>query len=146
MSCHTALSPWPSFKIGSLSSPNHDSLKCGFLPRSTDVVLRGGRKLRVRRLLAMSCKFCSLPPSNNLWSSGSILWLIFVRPFKYKSLSFHFSHPDPFPPSITNTSFTPGMYDGCEHTPKLLHCSHTVCLECLDRIVATFARDTGQFR
>jgi tripartite motif-containing protein 2/3 len=39
-----------------------------------------------------------------------------------------------------------GMYDGGEHTPKLLHCSHTVCLQCLDRIVATFARDTGQFR
>ncbi len=38
------------------------------------------------------------------------------------------------------------MYDGGEHTPKLLHCSHTVCLQCLDRIVATFARDTGQFR
>ena len=43
-------------------------------------------------------------------------------------------------------SIHPGMYDGGEHTPKLLHCSHTVCLECLDRIVATFARDTGQFR
>ena len=39
-----------------------------------------------------------------------------------------------------------GMYDGGEHTPKLLPCSHTVCLQCLDRIVATFARDTGQFR
>ena len=66
ISCLLTLShsPRPSFKIG-LSSPNHDSLKCGFLPRSTDVVLRGGRKLRVRRLLAMSCKFCnlSLPPS-----------------------------------------------------------------------------------
>ncbi|XP_059081324.1 tripartite motif-containing protein 2-like isoform X3 [Tigriopus californicus] len=39
-----------------------------------------------------------------------------------------------------------GMYDGGEHLPKLLPCSHTVCLQCLDRIVATFARDTGQFR
>ena len=38
------------------------------------------------------------------------------------------------------------MYDGVEHNPKLLPCSHTVCLHCLDRIVATFARDTGQFR
>ena len=38
------------------------------------------------------------------------------------------------------------MYDGGEHTPKLLPCSHTVCLQCLIRIVATFARDTGQFR
>jgi len=38
------------------------------------------------------------------------------------------------------------MYDGSEHTPKLLPCSHTVCLQCLIRIVATFARDTGQFR
>ena len=38
------------------------------------------------------------------------------------------------------------MYDGGEHNPKLLPCSHTVCLQCLDRIVATFARDTGQFR
>ncbi len=39
-----------------------------------------------------------------------------------------------------------GMYNGGEHTPKLMPCSHTVCLHCLDRIVATFARDTGQFR
>ena len=39
-----------------------------------------------------------------------------------------------------------GMYDATEHYPKLLPCSHTVCLQCLDRIVATFARDTGQFR
>ena len=39
-----------------------------------------------------------------------------------------------------------GMYDGVDHYPKLLPCSHTVCLQCLDRIVATFARDTGQFR
>ena len=38
------------------------------------------------------------------------------------------------------------MYDGGEHTPKLMPCSHTVCLHCLERIVATFARDTGQFR
>ena len=39
-----------------------------------------------------------------------------------------------------------GMYDGNDHYPKLLPCSHTVCLQCLHRIVATFARDTGQFR
>ena len=38
------------------------------------------------------------------------------------------------------------MYDSGEHYPKILPCSHTVCLQCLDRIVATFARDTGQFR
>ena len=38
------------------------------------------------------------------------------------------------------------MYDGNDHYPKLLPCSHTVCLQCLHRIVATFARDTGQFR
>jgi len=38
------------------------------------------------------------------------------------------------------------MYDASEHIPKLMPCSHTVCLHCLDRIVATFARDTGQFR
>ena len=42
--------------------------------------------------------------------------------------------------------FDSGMYDGSEHIPKLMPCSHTVCLHCLDRIVATFARDTGQFR
>ena len=38
------------------------------------------------------------------------------------------------------------MYDSGEHNPKLMPCSHTVCIQCLDRIVATFARDTGQFR
>nr|CAH7734864.1 unnamed protein product [Callosobruchus chinensis] len=39
-----------------------------------------------------------------------------------------------------------GMYDGQEHTPKLLQCSHTVCLHCLTRIAASQTRDTGSFR
>lgn len=30
-------------------------------------------------------------------------------------------------------------YDGGEHTPKLLCCSHTVCLQCLSRIAASSA-------
>ncbi|XP_066995573.2 tripartite motif-containing protein 3 isoform X2 [Anabrus simplex] len=38
------------------------------------------------------------------------------------------------------------MYDGGEHTPKLLPCSHTVCLHCLTRIAASQTRDTGSFR
>ncbi|XP_072387490.1 tripartite motif-containing protein 2-like isoform X1 [Diabrotica undecimpunctata] len=38
------------------------------------------------------------------------------------------------------------MYDGQEHTPKLLQCSHTVCLHCLTRIAASQTRDTGTFR
>ncbi|XP_069683721.1 tripartite motif-containing protein 3-like isoform X1 [Periplaneta americana] len=38
------------------------------------------------------------------------------------------------------------MYDGSEHTPKLLPCSHTVCLHCLSRIAASQTRDTGSFR
>ncbi|XP_049778139.1 tripartite motif-containing protein 2-like isoform X1 [Schistocerca cancellata] len=38
------------------------------------------------------------------------------------------------------------MYDGGEHTPKLLPCSHTVCLHCLSRIAASQTRDTGAFR
>lgn len=38
------------------------------------------------------------------------------------------------------------MYDGNEHTPKLLPCSHTVCLHCLSRIAASQTRDTGSFR
>ncbi|XP_065155835.1 tripartite motif-containing protein 2-like isoform X4 [Atheta coriaria] len=37
-------------------------------------------------------------------------------------------------------------YDGSEHTPKLLQCSHTVCLHCLTRIAASQTRDTGTFR
>ena len=36
-------------------------------------------------------------------------------------------------------------FDSSLQTPKLLPCSHTICLECLTRIVATFARDS-QFR
>ncbi|CAH1119157.1 unnamed protein product [Phaedon cochleariae] len=38
------------------------------------------------------------------------------------------------------------MYDGQEHTPKLLQCSHTVCLHCLARIAASQTRDAGSFR
>ncbi|GBP88495.1 Tripartite motif-containing protein 2 [Eumeta japonica] len=37
-------------------------------------------------------------------------------------------------------------YDGGEHTPKLLPCSHTVCLHCLTRIAASQTRDSGTFR
>eukprot|EP00096_Caligus_rogercresseyi_P010753 TRINITY_DN4012_c0_g1_i1.p1 TRINITY_DN4012_c0_g1~~TRINITY_DN4012_c0_g1_i1.p1 ORF type:complete len:730 (+),score=178.78 TRINITY_DN4012_c0_g1_i1:154-2343(+) len=37
-------------------------------------------------------------------------------------------------------------YDASEHSPKLLPCSHTICIQCLNRIIATFARDSGQFR
>ncbi|XP_034177823.1 tripartite motif-containing protein 2 isoform X1 [Osmia lignaria lignaria] len=38
------------------------------------------------------------------------------------------------------------VYDGGEHTPKLLPCSHTVCLHCLTRIAASQTRETGAFR
>ncbi|XP_037074978.1 tripartite motif-containing protein 2-like isoform X2 [Pollicipes pollicipes] len=37
-------------------------------------------------------------------------------------------------------------YDGAEHTPKLMPCSHTVCLECLARIVASNTREPGTLR
>ncbi|KAG8200719.1 hypothetical protein JTE90_022329 [Oedothorax gibbosus] len=38
-------------------------------------------------------------------------------------------------------------YDGQEHTPKLLPCSHTVCRSCLERIAAgNGVRDAGSFR
>ncbi|GAB6029536.1 hypothetical protein CHUAL_005286 [Chamberlinius hualienensis] len=37
-------------------------------------------------------------------------------------------------------------YDGQEHTPKLLACSHTVCRQCLERIASNQPRDTGTFR
>ncbi|KAK0160628.1 hypothetical protein PV328_008017 [Microctonus aethiopoides] len=38
------------------------------------------------------------------------------------------------------------VYDGSEHTPKLLPCSHTVCLHCLTRIAASQTRESGAFR
>ncbi|XP_052820878.1 tripartite motif-containing protein 2-like isoform X2 [Mya arenaria] len=38
------------------------------------------------------------------------------------------------------------VYDGAEHHPKLLPCSHTVCKNCLERIVDTQIHDTGTFR
>lgn len=38
------------------------------------------------------------------------------------------------------------IYDGGEHTPKLLPCSHTVCLHCLTRIAASQTRESGSFR
>ena len=37
----------------------------------------------------------------------------------------------------------PGGYDGAERCPKLLPCSHTVCVSCLKRIIATDARELG---
>ncbi|XP_005113065.2 tripartite motif-containing protein 2 [Aplysia californica] len=37
-------------------------------------------------------------------------------------------------------------YDAQERTPKLLPCSHTVCRNCLDRIIAAQTLDTGSFR
>ena len=36
-----------------------------------------------------------------------------------------------------------GGYDGGERCPKLLPCSHTVCISCLKRIIATDARELG---
>ncbi|XP_052234841.1 tripartite motif-containing protein 2-like isoform X2 [Dreissena polymorpha] len=38
------------------------------------------------------------------------------------------------------------VYDSGEHHPKLLPCSHTVCKNCLERIVDTQIHDTGTFR
>ncbi|KAL4221155.1 hypothetical protein ACF0H5_019414 [Mactra antiquata] len=38
------------------------------------------------------------------------------------------------------------VYDSSEHHPKLLPCSHTVCKNCLERIVDTQIHDTGTFR
>ncbi|KAF0295904.1 Tripartite motif-containing protein 2 [Amphibalanus amphitrite] len=37
-------------------------------------------------------------------------------------------------------------YNGAEHTPKLMPCSHTVCLECLSRIVTSNTREPGTLR
>lgn len=37
-------------------------------------------------------------------------------------------------------------YDGQERSPKLLPCSHTVCRNCLERIIAAQTLDTGSFR
>lgn len=39
-----------------------------------------------------------------------------------------------------------GVYDGAEHIPKLLPCSHTVCLHCLLRIATSHSREIGAFR
>lgn len=38
------------------------------------------------------------------------------------------------------------IYDAVEHSPKLLPCSHTVCKNCLERIVEAQVHDTGYFR
>uniref|UniRef100_T1IJA1 RING-type domain-containing protein n=1 Tax=Strigamia maritima TaxID=126957 RepID=T1IJA1_STRMM len=51
--------------------------------------------------------------------------------------------------SINFEDFNESMYDGSEHTPKLLPCSHTVCRQCLERIVAVAtlqSREAGTFR
>lgn len=38
------------------------------------------------------------------------------------------------------------VYDAIEHSPKLLPCSHTVCKNCLERIVEAQTHDVGYFR
>lgn len=50
------------------------------------------------------------------------------------------------PLNLAEGPIVAGMYNGNEHTPKLLQCSHTVCLHCLTRIAASQTRDTGTFR
>lgn len=39
-----------------------------------------------------------------------------------------------------------GVYNGVDHIPKLLPCSHTVCLDCLNRIADVRSREIGVFR
>lgn len=43
-----------------------------------------------------------------------------------------------FPPNngLSYKCFFTGIYDAAERAPKLLPCSHTVCVHCLTRIVA----------
>ncbi|KOB72597.1 Tripartite motif-containing 2 protein-like protein [Operophtera brumata] len=48
--------------------------------------------------------------------------------------------------SINYEDFNESTYDGGEHTPKLLPCSHTVCLHCLTRIAASQTRNASSFR
>ena len=42
---------------------------------------------------------------------------------------------------MTGNGRKTGSYDASEHTPKLLPCSHTVCLQCLSLIAADTAGD-----
>lgn len=58
--------------------------------------------------------------------------------------------------SINYEDFTEGFltcstclctYDGSDHCPKLLHCSHTVCRSCLEKIASLAGvRESGSFR
>lgn len=58
--------------------------------------------------------------------------------------------------SINYEDFTEGFltcstclctYDGSDHCPKLLHCSHTVCRSCLEKIASLpGVRESGSFR
>lgn len=58
--------------------------------------------------------------------------------------------------SINYEDFTEGFltcstclctYDASEHNPKLLHCSHTVCRSCLEKIASLpGVRESGSFR
>ena len=50
---------------------------------------------------------------------------------------------DDFNESFLTCSTCLCRYDGVEHCPKLLACSHTVCISCLKRIIATDGRELG---
>lgn len=47
---------------------------------------------------------------------------------------------------VTFFFFSSGVYNGIDHIPKLLPCSHTVCLGCLNRIADVRSREIGVFR
>lgn len=47
---------------------------------------------------------------------------------------------------IKNAFLFAGVYNGVDHIPKLLPCSHTVCLGCLNRIADVRSREIGVFR
>ncbi|CAB0027888.1 unnamed protein product, partial [Trichogramma brassicae] len=92
------------------------------------------RRLRARKLEFIPSRDCRTRLGERMVSMSSML---------VETVSINY---EDFNESFLTCGTCLCVYDGSEHTPKLLPCSHTVCLHCLTRIAASQTREAGAFR